>query len=120
MKSFLPILVVVLAVLNVVAAQVDLKKTAKKVLDDANLRRPSTEAEFSQSGEQTVRNNMVKAVCIVERGEVRGQVTFEQEAEHKDVTISFRVTGLTPGAHGSPALVDINEHLYISMTIRVS
>ena len=54
---------------------------------------------------------MVKAVCNVapqgkkcdggpESGEVRGQITFEQESEDKDVTISYRVTGLTPGAHG--------------------
>ena len=54
---------------------------------------------------------MVKAVCNVapqgkkcdgsaESGEVRGSVTFEQESEDKDCTITYRVTGLKPGKHG--------------------
>ena len=54
---------------------------------------------------------MVKAVCNVapqgkkcdgsaESGEVRGQVTFEQESEDKECVITYRVTGLAPGKHG--------------------
>ena len=54
---------------------------------------------------------MVKAVCNVapngkkcdgsaESGEVRGQITFEQESEDANTTITYRVTGLTPGLHG--------------------
>ena len=53
---------------------------------------------------------MVKAVCNVaangkkcdgspETGEVRGQVTMEQE-EGGNCMISWKITGLTPGKHG--------------------
>ena len=56
------------------AAQVDLKRLQRS-LDEASV----AHLLILAVGEQTVRNNMVKAICIVERGEVRGQVTLSKK-----------------------------------------